>query len=155
MSPLIRPVSLEDLDVVMEIERKCFPVAWEYSVFLTICMNEGRIVSSDKGMLLMDVLEQNCKVIGYIVWETNDLNKEGHILNLAIIKEERRKGYAKQLIHHVHENLKTLRMTSCHLEVRDSNIAARTLYETCGYVISDRRIGYYFDEDAIEYSRRF
>ncbi|MFW9807797.1 MAG: GNAT family N-acetyltransferase [Candidatus Thorarchaeota archaeon] len=152
MSLVIRPVKLEDLDIVMEIERKCFPIAWEYSVFLTICMNNGRIVSRDMGMILMDVLEKSGEIIGYTVWETDTQSKRGHILNLAVIEEERRKGYAKQLIHHVHENLKTTGFVSCHLEVRESNVAARKLYENCGYVLSDRIIGYYFDEDAIEYS---
>ena len=150
---MFRPVSLDDLDVIMAIERKSFLVAWEYTIYLKICMQNGRVASSDRGMLFMDVFEIEGRIIGYAVWETDTLSKKGHILNLAIIEEERRKGYGRMFIHHVHENLKTAGMTSCYLEVRESNVPARSLYETSGYVISDTAAGYYFDEDAIEYSR--
>lgn len=153
MSSTIRPVSLDDLDTIMEIERKSFLVAWEYSVYLRICMQNGRVLSSDRGMLLMDVFEKGEKIAGFAVWETDTLSKRGHILNLAVIEEERRKGYGRMLTRHVQESLKNAGMTSCYLEVRESNSPARSLYETCGYVISDRLAGYYFDEDAIVYSR--
>ena len=62
MSSTIRPVSLDDLDTIMEIERKSFLVAWEYSVYLRICMQNGRVLSSDRGMLLMDVFEKRGKI---------------------------------------------------------------------------------------------
>ena len=153
MSSIFRPVSLDDLDEIMEIERKSFRVPWEYTIYLRICLQEGRVLSSDEGMLFMDVLEKKKKIIGFAVWETNPLSKKGHILNLAIIEEERSNGYGRMLICHVQESLKNAGMASCNLEVRESNSLARSLYETCGYVISDRLAGYYFDEDAIEYSR--
>ena len=153
MSSTFRPTCLDDLDVIMEIERKSFPVAWEYTIYLRICMQNGRVVSNDRGVLFMDVFEKEGKIAGYAVWETDTLSKNGHILNLAIIEEERRKGYGRMFIHHVHESLKNAGMTSCYLEVRESNTPARSLYETSGYAISDTVAGYYFDEDAIEYSR--
>ncbi|MHA1943521.1 MAG: GNAT family N-acetyltransferase [Candidatus Thorarchaeota archaeon] len=153
MSSVIRPVTLDDLDAIMEIERKSFLVAWEYSVYFRICLQNGRVLSSNRGLLLMDVLEKEGELVGYAVWETDTHSKKGHILNLAVKDGERRKGYGRMLIHHVQESLKSAGMTSCYLEVRESNSPARTLYETGGFVISDRVAGYYFDEDAIEYSR--
>ncbi|MFW9793725.1 MAG: GNAT family N-acetyltransferase [Candidatus Thorarchaeota archaeon] len=149
----IRPVRLEDLDEIMEIERKCFLVAWEYTVYLRICLENGRVPSNENDMLLMDVFEKDGQIVGYVVWETNTQSKRGHILNLAIIEDERRQGYGSMLIQHVEENLKRAGMISTYLEVRESNIPARSLYEAFGYVISDRIAGYYFDEDAIEYSK--
>jgi ribosomal-protein-alanine N-acetyltransferase len=153
MSYGFRPVRLEDLDEVMEIERRSFPVAWEYTTYLRICMQKGRILSSDGGLLLMDVLESSSILTGYAVWETDPVSTRGHILNLAIIEEERRKGYGKLLLNHVHDSLRETGMTSCFLEVRESNTPARALYETSGYTATGKLDGYYFDEDAIEYSR--
>ncbi len=153
MSSIIRPVILNDLDTIMEIERKCFRFAWEYSVYLKICLQEGRVRSSDRSLLLMDVLEIDGRIVGYAVWEIDYLSRRGHVLNLAIIGEERRKGYGRMLVHHVHKNFKDAGMTNSYLEVRESNLPARALYENSGYTISDRIVGYYFDEDAVEYSR--
>ncbi len=153
MNLIIRPASFVDLDAIMEIERNSFPIAWEAAVFRIICSQEGRVLSSDRGMLFMDVLVKEKKVTGYAVWETDTLSRKGHILNLAIIEEERREGLGRLLIRHVQESLRKAGMTSCYLEVRESNSSAQSLYETCGYLISDRLVEYYFDEDAIVYSR--
>ena len=153
MSHHIRPVNLEDLDDVMEIERASFPIAWEYTTYLRICMEKGRILSSDGGLLIMDVLEIDSNLTGYAVWETDPVSTRGHILNLVIIENERKKGYGKLLIDHVQNSLRETGMTSCFLEVRESNTPARSLYMSSGFTVSNRLDGYYFDEDAIEYSR--
>jgi ribosomal-protein-alanine N-acetyltransferase len=147
----IRPVRLEDLEDIMHIERASFAVAWEYTIYLRICMQNGRISTDDGGLLLMDILEIDKKLAGYAVWETDPVSTRGHILNLAIIEKEKRKGYGKLLLKHVQCSLKESGMSSCYLEVRESNTAARQLYETMGYTASGRLDGYYFSEDAIEY----
>ncbi|MHA2046274.1 MAG: ribosomal protein S18-alanine N-acetyltransferase [Candidatus Thorarchaeota archaeon] len=153
MSSIIRPVNIQDIDAIMEIERRSFPVAWEYSTFQRISSQNGRVVSSDSRMLIMDILEHNQKLTGYAVWETNMMNKTGHVLNLAVTSEERRNGFGRLLLNHVHESLILDGMTSIFLEVRDSNTPARKLYESSGYTASGRLVGYYYDEDAILYSR--
>jgi ribosomal-protein-alanine N-acetyltransferase len=149
---MIRRVRLEDIDRVMEIERACFPVAWEYSIFLNICLQGGEMPSGKTGFLFMDVIEKNKVVIGYAVWETNPKKSRGHILNLAIHTDERRRGYGKMLLAHILDHLKAIGITSCILEVRVSNAPARALYESNGFVVSSRIPGYYFDEDALVYS---
>jgi ribosomal-protein-alanine N-acetyltransferase len=116
-------------------------------------MRKGRILSSDGGSLIMDVLECNRKLTGYAVWETDLVSTRGHILNLAIREKERQKGYGKLLLEHVQSSLRETGMTSCFLEVRESNIPARSLYESSRFTVSGRLDGYYFDEDAIEYTR--
>ncbi|MFW9812013.1 MAG: GNAT family N-acetyltransferase [Candidatus Thorarchaeota archaeon] len=146
----IRPVRLGDLDDVMYIERTSFADVWEYTIYLRICMQKGRITTDD-GQLLMDILEIDGKLSGYAVWETDTVSTRGHILNLAIIEDERRKGYGRLLMKHVQDKLIESGMSSCFLEVRESNTGARRLYESLGYVESGRLDGYYFDEDAIEY----
>jgi len=152
---MIRRVHLEDLDEIMVIERASFPVAWEYSIFLNICLHGGQIASGQSRELFMDVLEKDAKVIGYVVWETNRQVSKGHILNLAVHVDERRRGKGTILLSSVLDNLRTSNIRTCHLEVRESNTAARALYESNGFTVSARIPGYYFDEDAIEYSLEF
>jgi ribosomal-protein-alanine N-acetyltransferase len=149
---MIRRVRLEDLDEIMLIERASFPVAWEYSIFLNICIQGGQIASGDSRVLFMDVIEKNAKVIGYAVWETDRQLSQGHILNLAIHVDERRKGKGSMLLSSILDHLRANNIRTCNLEVRESNVAARVLYESNGFVASTKILGYYFDEDAIVYS---
>ena len=148
----IRPVHLNDLENVMHIETASFPIAWDYTTYLRICIQNGRITTNDDGLLLMDILEIDDKLVGYAVWETDQISTRGHILNLAIIEDERRKGYGKLLLAHVKISLLESGMASCFLEVRESNTAARRLYESAGFTESGRLDGYYFNEVAIEYT---
>ena len=131
---MIRKVRLEDIDEIIKIERQSFPVAWEYSVFLNICLLGGQVSSGESGVLFMDVIEENDTIVGYAVWETDTRIEEGHILNLAIQADERRKGKGKMLLSHVVNHLKSNGIRVCRLEVRDSNIPARKLYESSGFV---------------------
>ena len=100
----------------------------------------------------MDVIEENDKVIGYAVWEIDTRIAEGHILNLAIQVDERRKGRGKMLLLHMVDHLQSNNIRTCRLEVRESNIAGRALYESIGFFTSGTISGYYFDEDAIVYT---
>ena len=102
----------------------------------------------------MDVVEENDKLIGYAVWEIDTRAAEGHILNLAIQVDERRKGKGKMLLAHMVDHLKTNNIRTCHLEVRERNTAGRALYESIGFITSGTLSGYYFDEDAIVYTMR-
>jgi len=151
---MIRKVQLEDLEEIMKIERQSFPVAWEYSIFLNICLQRGHIVTGKSRSLSMDVIEENDIVVGYAVWELDICKAEGHILNLAIQKDERRTGKGRMLLLHILDNLKTNSIHTCRLEVRENNIAARSLYEATGFVASGKISGYYFDENAIVYTMR-
>jgi ribosomal-protein-alanine N-acetyltransferase len=100
----------------------------------------------------MDVIEENEMVIGYAVWEIDSRTAEGHILNLAIQGDERRKGKGRMLLSHIVGHLKTNKIQSCRLEVRESNVPARALYESHGFVASAKIPDYYFDESAVVYS---
>jgi ribosomal-protein-alanine N-acetyltransferase len=150
---VIRRVQLKDIDEIMQIERQSFPVAWEYTIFLNICIRKGQVSSGESGTIFMDVLELNNRVIGYSVWEFDRRKAEGHILNLAIHPNERRKGNGRRMLLSVVEQLITLHTKLCRLEVRESNIPARALYEASGFKPSGKIAGYYFDEDAIVYTK--
>lgn len=72
-----------------------------------------------------------------------------HITTVAVDQAHRRQGIATSLIKHLHDDLDYDRPYQ--LEVRQSNDAARKLYETLGYKLYGRRPNYYSNngEDAL------
>jgi ribosomal-protein-alanine N-acetyltransferase len=63
------------------------------------------------------------------------------ILNLAVAPSNRRKGIAKALVSASLEHV----CGNVFLEVRESNLAARQLYESIGFKEVNRRPQYYSD----------
>lgn len=89
-------------------------------------------------------------IAGFLLaWSVAD---ELHLLEVASHPERRRQGVARALldalIAHARQHQKRLLL----LEVRRSNRAAITLYESCGFQQTGVRRGYYSDtgEDALE-----
>ena len=73
---------------------------------------------------------------------------EIEILQLFTAPPYRRLGVARALVRHLTEHN---RPAAIFLEVRDSNVAARQLYESEGFTLSGTRRSYYSqpEEDAI------
>ncbi len=76
---------------------------------------------------------------------------EGEILNLGVAPAHRRRGVGRQLVRAMMEMLAALAVRAVYLEVRESNVAARELYERLGFQERGRRSRYYRRpvEDAI------
>jgi ribosomal-protein-alanine N-acetyltransferase len=80
---------------------------------------------------------------------------EWELENIVVAREVRRKGLGKRLLAallaHAHET----ECESVFLEVRESNSAARRLYEQAGFQQTGRRKSYYSNplEDAVLYRR--
>ncbi len=135
-----RPMTLGDLDEVMEIERASFAYPWSSRFFL-----QEFQVECARSILV----EINGKIIGYVLFW---LLPEGvDIHNLAVRSEYRRRGIGRILLEQV--ILEALRRSSLRvtLEVRKSNLAAQKLYESAGFVATGIRRAYYSDdgEDAL------
>ena len=134
--PLVRPMRLEDLPAVMEIDRQCLPAPWSeatwreelrspFSLYLILVEDDG--VSGHIGVKLVD--------------------DEMHIMTIAVRPERWREGLARALIKAVLAAQPSARRV--YLEVRPSNLAARELYDSLGFVQTGVRPGYYGDEDAL------
>ena len=91
------------------------------------------------------------EIEGYVVWSENIEQQEGRILNIAIKPEKRGKGLGEKILSVTFDSMLENGITSCTLEVRVSNQAARSLYEKMGMKASERVHNYYEDEDAIIY----
>ncbi len=66
---------------------------------------------------------------------------ETEILNLAVLPAFRRRGLARRLV----EKWLDEHPGRCFLEVRESNLAARQLYERACFHVAGRRPEYYID----------
>jgi ribosomal-protein-alanine N-acetyltransferase len=139
--PAIEPMSVDDLDEVLAIERLSFQTPWSRGAFryeLTqnrvarcLVVREGRVLS------------------GYLcLWE---IGREIHITNLAVDPARRRRGLARLLLGNVLEDARSRTLDMVFLEVRPTNEEALKLYESLGFRVIGRRKGYYFDtgEDAL------
>ena len=151
----IRPIQLDDLDSVTEIEQYSFPNPWDQSIFFQLALSGGRFPVDDDTVVIMDVMGKRGSVFGYVVWEEYGVDKHGHILNLAVHSAHRNKGYGQKMLSHSLSSMKSSKIESCKLEVRESNHWAIRLYENAGMTAVDRRVGYYESEDAIIYALTF
>ena len=90
------------------------------------------------------------EVTGFI--EAQIIADEIHLYDVAVAPDHRREGIAKALIEALARELFNVIL----LEVRESNLAARRLYEACGFSIDGVRKNYYQAplEDAILMSRK-
>jgi len=81
------------------------------------------------------------------------VGSEWELENMAVALDARRHGLGSQLLSGLLERARLVKGTSVSLEARDSNRAARCLYEKLGFVVSGRRPHYYRNpaEDAVLY----
>ncbi|MGH7568243.1 MAG: ribosomal protein S18-alanine N-acetyltransferase [Gemmatimonadales bacterium] len=88
-------------------------------------------------------------VAGYVV--ARRAADEGEILNLGVAARARRQGVGRALVRAAIAALGTAGARAVYLEVRESNAAARRLYEGLGFSEVARRRAYYRrpTEDAV------
>jgi [ribosomal protein S18]-alanine N-acetyltransferase len=74
--------------------------------------------------------------------------------NIVVRAEQQRRGIGRQLLRELISSSRSKKARRIFLEVRESNMPARALYEKCGFTISGRRAPYYSNpaEDALTYA---
>ncbi len=139
---VIERMKEEDLDEVMEIEKRSFPAPWSKNLFretLSFPLSVNLVARKrvDKG------------VVGYANFYL--IGNEVQVLNIAIKPELRRRGYGTRLLTDAIEFLKARGGEEFYLEVRERNGEAMRLYEMLGFEPIGKRKGYYSEtkEDAI------
>jgi [ribosomal protein S18]-alanine N-acetyltransferase len=137
----LAPMSLEDLDEVLAIERASFQTPWSRAAF--------RYELSQNRVARCSVARCAGRLAGYLcLWE---IGHEVHVTNLATHPDLRRRGIARVLLGAVLHEARARGVDLAFLEVRPTNAEARGLYERFGFRVIGRRKGYYFDtgEDAL------
>lgn len=127
------------IDGIMEIENESFAIPWSRSSIEKELKNNFAIYA---------VAIENNKVLGYGgMWHVVN---EGHITNIAVHKDYRRKGIGQAIIEKFVEIAEEKEMIGLTLEVRKSNTPALELYKKNGFKLEGIRPEYYEDnkEDA-------
>jgi [ribosomal protein S18]-alanine N-acetyltransferase len=140
-SPVLAPMTLDDLDEVLVIERASFQTPWSRGAF--------RYELTQNRVARCLVVRTGRTLAGYLcLWE---IAREIHITNLAVDPARRRRGLARLLLASVFDDARRRGMELIFLEVRPTNEEALKLYESLGFRVIGRRKGYYFDtgEDAL------
>jgi len=84
----IRPMGIDDLKKILEIEKQSFLVPWTYDLFFSE-LNRNRCAK-------YFVLEKDNEVVGYLgLWHKGN---SFHITNIATTEKLRKKGYGENLL---------------------------------------------------------
>jgi len=127
-----------DLAKVMEIEKHSMPVTSRRETFereLSLPMARNWVAKREG------------QVCGYLnCWQ---VDQEIHIMVIAVLPEERRKGIGAALFDHMVNE--TPQAKTYHLELRQSNEGAKAFYEKYGFQVIAQRKKYYQNnqEDAL------
>ena len=138
--PLLRPMEASDLASAIEVDTLCLPRPWSEAIW-------REEIESPFALYLL--LEEEGEILAQI--GVRYLVDELHVTTLAVRPEHRRRGYAHVLLEAALGAFPEARCV--HLEVRPSNVPARSLYESLGFVTTGRRRRYYGDEDALLMTR--
>jgi ribosomal-protein-alanine acetyltransferase len=94
-------------------------------------------------------------VLGFVI--ARAIGGEWEIENLAIAESARRRGLGTRLLSELLKIARWRGARSIFLEVRESNQAARALYEKAAFAVTGRRKNYYTEplEDGVVYHLAF
>lgn len=137
---MIRRMVPADLEAVAEMEKICFTESWSWKL-----LKAGLYSEYDEYY----VFEQEGRILGYC--NLRILAGEGEIQRIAVLPDCRRLGVGRKMMEAMERSARAKQVYAVTLEVRESNLAARNLYESFGFVAEAVRKGYYHNptEDAL------
>lgn len=123
------------------LEKSCFSLPWT--------LEQLKSQLPDENHIFLAALSPEGRVLGYV--GISFILDEGYISNVAVAPEHRRRGIGAGLVRALLERAERLRLAFVTLEVRESNLGARALYEKLGFETVGRRKNYYSlpREDAL------
>ena len=128
---IIARMTAEHIHQVAELEAKCFSEPWsEKSLEMLI---DGR------GVAFVAMIDGNFAGYGGMMTVLD----EGQITNIAVSPEARRLGIGRELVSALQNYAKENTFSLLSLEVRESNLPAISLYESCGWKKQGIRKGFY------------
>lgn len=146
----VRAAVLADLPSIMTLDLQVSSSPWSQAALTRYC--DTAIADSFCAL----VFEQAGQVIGFLIYSR--VLDEANIDNLAVDPAYQGRGLGRVLLRAALEQMRSLALARCMLEVSESNVAARALYKNNGFVIDGVRPRYYKTaqgrEDALLMSRR-
>jgi ribosomal-protein-alanine N-acetyltransferase len=145
---LIRSATAEDIPAILAIERNAEHAAhWPQDRY-------REMFESEDSQRLILIIEGGGTVQGFVIGQA--LDQECEIENLVVAADARRRGLGSKLLQGLIDAANHMGVTAFFLEVRESNLAARALYNRAGFVENGRRKQYYREpeEDGILFTFR-
>jgi len=127
----VRPMTEQDIDTVMTIEKRAFPFPWTPSIFKD-CLKHNYSCW---------IYERDASIIGYAVMMF--VIDEMHLLNICVDPDVQGQRLGSRLLHSMECLAQEWQAQTCFLEVRQSNFAAIRLYLNTGFNEVGLRKGYY------------
>jgi [ribosomal protein S18]-alanine N-acetyltransferase len=141
---VVRPMTAADLDQILEIAAPPAP-RWSRGIY------GDMLEPANAGQRIALVAEEveSVKAVGFAI--ASLVPPEAELESIGVTAEFQKRGIGGRLVGEMEKNLRLRGVTKVHLEVRDSNLAAKRLYASLGFIETGRRSGYYTDsiEDAI------
>jgi [ribosomal protein S18]-alanine N-acetyltransferase len=129
---LLLPMTIQQLDTVLAIEAQAYLFPWTRGNFID---------SLAAGYMAQVLYDAHGELIGYfIAMEGVD---ELHLLNLTVAPAAQRCGHARFMLDELRSMGRTRGAHTVWLEVRGSNLRARSVYERYGFRQVGLRRGYY------------
>jgi len=135
----IRRMTKEDCADVAAIEAVSFSMPWSLRAFTDTVEKEN---------FRYFVAEENGEILGYCGFLY--VLDEAEIPNVCVKESARKQGVGKQMMSALLDEAKKLGLAVLYLEVRESNQAARKLYESLGFVENGIRKNFY--EQPVEHA---
>ncbi len=136
---MIRFYKAGDEKAIARLEKECFSEPWSENAVLESLENGVRFL----------VYEETDEICGYAGLQL--VLDEGYVTNIAVTQNMRKKGIGKALVSALKVLAKENGLRFISLEVRESNIAAISLYEKQGFIRVGKRKNFYKNppEDGI------
>jgi ribosomal-protein-alanine N-acetyltransferase len=136
----IRPAVEADVAAMVTIERASFSDPWTAAaIAATLRYDHMRVLVAEERAELGG--DGAGRPLGYVV--AMIAGPEAEIADLAVSPDARRRGVGRALVDRLLADLAVEGVVSVFLEVRESNHAARSLYESRAFQSIGRRRGYY------------
>ena len=129
---LIRLMTRKDCAQVADIEKESFSIPWSLEAFTE---------TVEKQNYCYVVAEETGEILGYCGF-TYVLD-EAEIPNVCVKATARHQGIGRRIMAVLLGEAKKRGITVVYLEVRESNHAARKLYESMGFEMDGIRVGFY------------
>jgi ribosomal-protein-alanine N-acetyltransferase len=133
----IREARMGDLESIYSIEEKSFLDPYPRGLLKAFFFMPGAYLSAVVGS----------EVVGYAVGVIR-YGTVGHIVSLAVLEECRGKGIGARLLEKLMDGLAALGAEDMRLEVRESNIKAKSLYRAAGFQEKEIIKKYYADGES-------
>ncbi len=142
---LIRKATPEDIAIIRKLEQESDTAAhWGEREYGALFASEA-----PRRIVLVAADEAGGQVLGFVIARCAD--DEWEIENVVVASSGRRRGVGSALVRSLLQQARRFEAASVLLEVRESNAAARGLYEKIGFNQVGKRPSYYREppEDAL------